>query len=90
MMRHSSMSREQATAEVERYVAYPGQALAYKVGELKIRELRDRAERALGRNFDLKGFHDAVLLEGSVPLSILEGNVEDWVQMRSGRPGSAP
>ncbi len=89
MMRHSSMTRDQATAEVERYVAYPGQALAYKVGELKILELREHAKQALGSNFDLKGFHDAVLLEGSVPLSILAQNIDDWIRLRRVNPAKA-
>jgi len=79
MMAHSSMTHEQATAEVERYVAYPGQALSYKIGELKIRELRSRAERALGDRFDLKAFHDQILLGGSMPLTILEQNVDRWI-----------
>ncbi len=78
-MAHSSMTREQATAEVERYVAYPGQALSYKIGELKIRELRSRAERALGARFDIKAFHDQILLGGSMPLTILEQNVDRWI-----------
>ncbi len=79
MMAHSSMTRAQATAEVERYVAYPGQALSYKIGELKIRELRTRAERALGERFDLKVFHDRVLQGGSLPLTILEQNIDRWI-----------
>jgi uncharacterized protein (DUF885 family) len=79
MMQHSSMTRDQATAEVERYVAYPGQALSYKLGELKIRELRRRAEQELGPNFDLKAFHDQILLGGSMPLTILEQGVNRWI-----------
>jgi uncharacterized protein (DUF885 family) len=79
MLEHSSMTRDQAAAEVERYVAIPGQALAYKLGELKIRELRRRAERELGDRFDLKAFHDQILLGGSMPLTILEERVNRWI-----------
>lgn len=85
MMQHSSMTREQATAEVERYVAYPGQALSYKLGELKIRELRQRAERELGQKFDLKAFHDQILLGGSMPLTILEQGVDRWISATRAR-----
>jgi uncharacterized protein (DUF885 family) len=79
MMAHSSMSREQATAEVERYVAYPGQALAYKVGELRLRALRHEAEEALGPRFDLRAFHDELLRGGSMPLEILERHMRRWI-----------
>ena len=79
MMAHSSMTRDQAAAEVERYVAYPGQALSYTIGELKIRELRARAESRLGPAFDLKAFHDQILLGGSMPLGILEQKVDRWI-----------
>jgi uncharacterized protein (DUF885 family) len=79
MMQHSSMTQEQAGAEVERYVAYPGQALSYKLGELKIRELRRRAEQELGPKFDLRAFHDQILLGGSMPLTILEQRINRWI-----------
>jgi uncharacterized protein (DUF885 family) len=85
MMDHSSMTRDQAAAEVERYVAIPGQALSYKLGELKIRELRGRAERALGARFDLKAFHDQILLAGSMPLTILEERVDRWISAMRAR-----
>jgi uncharacterized protein (DUF885 family) len=79
MTDHSSMSEAQATAEVERYVAYPGQALSYKIGEMKLLELRERARRRLGARFDIKAFHDQVLLGGSMPLAILEQKVDRWL-----------
>ena len=65
---------------IERYIVYPGQATAYMVGKLKIEELRERARQRLGDRFDIKGFHDAVLLSGPVPLDILERNVEAWIE----------
>ena len=73
------MSEAQATAEVERYVAYPGQALSYKIGELEILELRHRAEAALGARFDIKAFHDQILLGGSMPLTTLDQKVDRWL-----------
>jgi uncharacterized protein (DUF885 family) len=79
MMDHSSMTEEQARDEVERYVAYPGQALAYKVGELKIRALRDEAQRALGEGFDIRRFHDRLLAGGPVPLTDLEADIHRFI-----------
>ncbi|WP_342118065.1 DUF885 domain-containing protein [Pseudoduganella sp. OTU4001] len=68
-----------AIQEVERYIANPGQALSYKIGELKLRELRARAEKALGKDFDLRAFHNEVLAHGSVPLGVLEAAVDRWI-----------
>ena len=69
-------------AEIERYMSWPGQALGYKMGQLKIRELRTMAEKQLGPKFDIKEFHDQILMEGALPLSVLEGRVKAWAASR--------
>ena len=78
MADNTALSLHNIQAEVDRYIAWPGQALAYKMGELKIRQLRKYAEEKLGDKFRLPDFHDAVLAEGAVPLSILEQNVKRY------------
>jgi uncharacterized protein (DUF885 family) len=75
-------SKHEITTEVDRYISWPGQALAYKMGELKIRELRARAEQELGTRFDVRAFHDAVLANGSVPLDVLEQQIEEFIAAR--------
>jgi uncharacterized protein (DUF885 family) len=74
--------RDDAEREAERYMAWPGQALGYKIGQLKILELRRKAEAALGASFDLRAFHDAVLEEGGMPLSVLQTKMERWIAQR--------
>ena len=66
--------------EVERYVVWPGQACSYKIGELKLLELRERAKRSLGDKFSIKEFHNVVLRTGGVPLAVLEGVIDEWIE----------
>lgn len=79
MAENSALSLHNIRAEVNRYIFWPGQALAYKMGEIKILELRNFAEEELGDLFDLRTFHDVILLSGSVPLSLLENNIREFI-----------
>ena len=79
MLDNSTMSKTDATAEVERYIAIPSQALAYKVGQLTIRRLRTKAETELGAKFDVRAFHEQVLMSGALPMAVLETKINDWI-----------
>jgi uncharacterized protein (DUF885 family) len=83
MYANSAVKEARAVSEAERYMAIPGQALAYKIGQLKIRELRNRAEEALGGRFDIKAFHTEILIDGSLPLNMLDAKIDRWIEAQS-------
>ena len=80
MYANSAVKPARAVAEAERFMAIPGQALAYKIGQLEIREIRDKAEARLGDRFDVRDFHTQVLMDGPLPLSVLEDKIDGWVE----------
>jgi uncharacterized protein (DUF885 family) len=89
MINTGRLSPDQARSEVRRYITLPGQATGYKIGMLKIMELRKKAEDALGPKFDIKSFDDLIISDGSQPLPVLETRVDDWIAAREGKaPGN--
>lgn len=83
---HTAMDEQNIETEVDRYIAWPGQALAYKVGQMKLLELRARAQETLGPRYSLRGFHDAVLAEGPLPLDVLESVINHWIHEQLAKP----
>ena len=81
---HSAIDEVDIQSETDRYIVTPGQALAYKIGQLKISELRDRAQRELGPKFDVREFHDEVLGAGALPLNVLDRRISDWIKAKKG------
>jgi len=78
-LENTAKTQQDIENEVDRYIAWPGQALAYKIGQLKIMELRDKAKAELGDNFDIRDYHDFILSFGSIPLSIMEEKVDEFI-----------
>ena len=82
MRKYTPTSDQDIQSEIDRYISWPGQALAYKLGELKLKELRRKAEQELGTKFDIKEFHNNVLKNGAIPLSLLESNINGWIKSK--------
>jgi uncharacterized protein (DUF885 family) len=80
MAKNTALSLHEVNTEIDRYISWPGQALSYKIGEIKIRELREKAEKELGGNFDIREFHEIILEKGTVTLSLLEERINNYIQ----------
>ena len=85
---HSAIDEASIQSEVDRYIAWPSQALGYKVGQLKFLELRAKAQQALGAKFDIRGFHDTILDSGALPLDVVEQRVNAWIASQQCRQGT--
>jgi len=83
--KYTAMDEPNIQTEVDRYIAWPGQALAYKLGQLEILKLREQARQKLGAKFDIRNFHDEVLGNGALPLNVLEEQVENWISIESSK-----
>jgi uncharacterized protein (DUF885 family) len=99
MKKNTGLSEQNIGSEVDRYIAWPGQALAYKVGEQEILKLRREAEARLGSRFDIRAFHDHLLAEGALPMDVLRKRMTRWIEQQTGpstplpaaaSPGKAP
>lgn len=88
MKTNTALSELNIVREVDRYIDWPGQATGYKIGELRIRAIRERAEKRLGKTFDIRAFHDALLESGAIPLDVLEKHMDAWIAARAAAPGT--
>ena len=82
MLEHSALAHSDVESEVERYIASPGQAPAYKIGQFKLSELRVRSQQAFGKRFDIKEFHSQALRDGALPLDVLEKKIDRWIETK--------
>jgi uncharacterized protein (DUF885 family) len=77
---HTALTEKSVNDQIDRYISWPGQALAYKIGEIKIRQLRAKAEAELGAKFDIRTFHDEVIGHGSLPMAVLDDVITEWIR----------